>query len=159
MKNKKQEKAKEEYYLETNEKNEKKVVISIHDPWFLTGRCVHFYECEKWKTGCKNCPNLRNLFELKEDNCNQLWNLKKHVFDNIDIDLVCSSDWMLEKSKQTPIFKNQKNYHKIPLGIDYKKFSSITRKEAREKLEGTEEIESTDDTKENSSSESDEDNE
>lgn len=115
--------------------NEKKVVISIHDPWFLTGRCVHFYECEKWKTGCKNCPNLRNLFELKEDNCNQLWNLKKHVFDNIDIDLVCSSDWMLEKSKQTPIFKNQKNYHKIPLGIDYKKFSSITRKEAREKLE------------------------
>lgn len=113
---------------------EKKVIISIHDPWFLTGRCVHFYDCNKWKTGCKDCQNLKNLFVLDEDNCSQLWNLKKYVFDNIDIDLVCSSDWMTDMAKATPILKNQTHYHKIPLGIDYKKFSSISYKDARKKL-------------------------
>lgn len=61
--------------------NEKKVIISIHDPWFLTGRCVHFYDCNKWKTGCKKCPNLNTAFELKDDNCSILWDLKKYVFD------------------------------------------------------------------------------
>jgi len=113
---------------------EKKVVISIHDPWFLTGRCVHFYDCNKWKTGCDKCPNLKSLFPLDKDNCSQLWKLKKYVFDNIDIDLVCSSDWMMDMAKATPILSNQKHYHKIPLGIDYKKFSSVSYEESRKKI-------------------------
>lgn len=57
--------------------NEKKVVMSIHDPWVITGRCVHFGECDKWKTGCNDCLDLNTLFEFKEDNCNSMWNLKK----------------------------------------------------------------------------------
>lgn len=114
--------------------NEKKVIVSIHDPWFLTGRCVHFYDCNKWKTGCKKCSNLSTAFEFKEDNCSTLWNLKKYVFDNIDVDVVCSSDWMLDNTKVAPIFKNQKYFHKIPLGIDYERFSSVSYNEARKKL-------------------------
>lgn len=114
--------------------HEKKVIISIHDPWFITGRCVHFYECNKWKTGCKKCPNLKNMFELNKDNCSELWNLKKYAFDNIDVDIVCSSDWMIDMAKASPILKHQKNYHKIPLGIDFKKFTTISYEDARKKL-------------------------
>ena len=33
-------------------------VITLHDAWLLTGHCAHFFDCEKWKTGCGNCPNL-----------------------------------------------------------------------------------------------------
>lgn len=113
--------------------SEKKVILSIHDPWFLTGRCVHFYECNKWQKGCQNCHNLNNMFPLLKDNCSSLWNLKKQTFADIDVDLVCSSDWMLDMVKSSPILKNQTN-HKIPLGIDYKKFSSISYKDARKKL-------------------------
>ena len=46
----------------------KKIIISLHDPWFLTGHCVHFHDCDKWKGGCKNCPHLDWFFPLKEDN-------------------------------------------------------------------------------------------
>ena len=110
---------------------EKKVVLSLHDPWFITGRCVHFYDCEKWKTGCKKCPNLNNLFPFKEDNCNSMWNLKKQVLNNVDIDLVVATEWMENLAKTSPITKNQKYIHKIPFGIDHKKFRSITNEEAR----------------------------
>lgn len=114
---------------------EKKVVISLHDPWFLTGRCVHFLTCNKWQTGCKSCQNLKSMFPFSKDNCSELWNIKKYVFDNIDVDLVFSSDWMIELAKDSPILQNQKSYHKIPLGIDCKKFSGIDYKDARAKLD------------------------
>lgn len=115
--------------------NEKKVVVSLHDPWFLTGRCVHFFECQKWKTGCQNCNSLHTMFPLKEDNCKVLWNLKKYVFDHINVDLTLPSEWMIDLVKASPILKKQKNIHKIPFGIDAEKFNSITYEAARKKLE------------------------
>ena len=113
---------------------DKKVIISLHDPWFLTGRCVHFYDCDKWKTGCKNCGNLKTLFALNEDNCSELWELKRKVFEDLDVDLIIPTDWLLNLVKESPILKNIKNKHKILFGIDKDKFSKITYKEARKKL-------------------------
>lgn len=110
---------------------EKKVVLSLHDPWFFTGHCVHFYECNSWKKGCKNCPSLNTLFPLKKDNCNALWNLKKYVFDNRNINIIVSTPWMKNLVEESPITKKQKNVSLIPFGIDWKKFNSVTRKEAR----------------------------
>ena len=71
--------------------NEKKVVMSIHDPWTVTGRCVHFGECDKWKTGCKKCQNMNTLFEFKEDNCNSMWKLKQMIYKQINPEIVVSS--------------------------------------------------------------------
>lgn len=110
---------------------EKKVVLSLHDPWFFTGHCVHFYECKSWKKGCNKCQNLKSLFPLKEDKCNSLWNLKKYIFDNIDINIVVSTPWMKNLVEESPITKNQKKINLIPFGINWKKFNSITKEEAR----------------------------
>lgn len=110
---------------------EKKVILSLHDPWFLTGRCVHFYDCSKWKTGCETCNNLTNLFSFKEDNCHSMWNLKKQVLNNTNVDLVVATKWMEDLVRKSPITKTQKNIHTIPFGIDFEKFRSITAEEAR----------------------------
>lgn len=111
--------------------SEKKVIMTLHDPWMLTGHCVHFYDCEKWKSGCKSCPNLTSYFPVAEDHCHDMWCLKENIMDNVDIDVVVSSDWMYDLVRQSPIFKKQKNIHKIPFGIDENKFRSTTKKEAR----------------------------
>lgn len=113
---------------------EKKVIISLHDPWFLTGRCVHFYDCDKWKSGCNKCENLTTLFSLKEDNCHNLWELKKKVFEDLDVDLIIPTDWLFNLVKESPILKDIKHKHKIFFGIDKDKFGKITYKEARKKL-------------------------
>ena len=52
----------------------------------------------------------------------QITGTSGNQFGNIDVDIVCSSDWMIDMAKASPILKHQKNYHKIPLGIDFKKF-------------------------------------
>lgn len=110
---------------------QKKVIITLHDPWFLTGRCVHFYNCSKWKNGCKNCKYLNTLFSFEHDNCSKLWELKKKVFDMIDIDIIVASDWMLNLVKQSPIFENQKRVHLIPFGMNIDKFTTVSTLEAK----------------------------
>lgn len=111
---------------------EKKVILSLHDPWFVTGRCVHFYDCDKWKKGCHNCPSLNNLFSFKEDNCSSMWNLKKQILNCSNINLVVATKWSEELVKSSPITNKQKYVYNIPFGIDYKKFRQVSNKEARE---------------------------
>lgn len=113
---------------------EKKVVISLHDAWLLTGRCAYPYDCEKWKNGCKKCGQLGTMFAFKEDRCSELWNTKKKILDNIDVDYIVPSDWLAHMLTESPIFQNKKNIHKIFFGIDLEKFQSVTYKEARKEL-------------------------
>lgn len=117
--------------------NEKKVIISLHDPWFLTGRCVHFYNCDKWEKGCKNCKYLDTLFQFKEDNCNIMWNIKKDVFSKINVDFIVTSEWMRTILKKSPIFSHVKSdrIHLIPFGINLKKYKNYNNKnKLRKKL-------------------------
>jgi len=113
---------------------EKRLVISMHDPWLLTGRCVHYFDCNKWKNGCNTCEHLDTYFPLKEDNCHELWELKKNTFDGLDVDIIYPTEWTGNNIKESPILKNQKHLHRITFGIDIENFNSITRKEARKKL-------------------------
>lgn len=114
---------------------EKKVIVTLHDPWFFTGRCVHFYDCNKWKNGCNNCNNLNNLFIFSEDNCNNLWNIKKETLKKSNIDFIVSSQWMMDLYKESPIFSNNNNVHLISFGIDLEKYKDNNNKdEIREKF-------------------------
>lgn len=112
--------------------SKKKVILSLHDPWLLTGHCVHFHNCDGWKNGCKHCPHLDWIFALKEDYASELFQLKKKIFSQIDVDLVVPSHWMLDLVKKSPILKHIKNVHLIPFGIDTDIFSdSIGKEKAR----------------------------
>ncbi len=111
----------------------KPTIISFHDPWFLTGRCVHPMQCDKWKNGCKNCNNLKSIFDLEEDNCQELWKLKSEI-SKTDIDIIVHSDFMYEMVKENPYTKNLR-VHNIPLGIDVSKYNfKLSKEEAKKKL-------------------------
>ncbi len=113
---------------------EKHVVLSLHDPWFLTGRCVHFYDCNKWISGCNKCNNLDNLFPFTKDNCKSMWNIKKEVFNNSNIDVVVSSKWMYDNVKLSPIFGENVRLHLIPFGVDLGKYKNKNKQnELKEK--------------------------
>lgn len=113
--------------------NEKPSIISIHDPWIFTGRCVHFKDCDKYLSGCHNCENLNTVFQLRKDYANELWRLKKLVYDNIDVDFVVPSKYMYDIFKKSPLTKN-KRVHLIPFGIDVNYFYTVDRKKARQKF-------------------------
>jgi len=110
-------------------------VLTLHDPWNFTGRCVYPQECEKWRTGCHNCEYLNNLFPFTVDNCHSLWELKKKVYKKLDVDIVVSTPFMKKMLEESPLTSHFKNIHIIPFGMDLEQFdSNITKEEAREKL-------------------------
>lgn len=60
------------------------VLITLHDCWYFTGYCMHYYRysCEKWKNGCIECPAGR--FTVKRI-AKQYWYKKAHLFGSLDI--------------------------------------------------------------------------
>lgn len=110
---------------------EKKVVISLHDPWWLSGKCVHSEGCDKWKKGCNHCPHLENTFPMLKDNTESLWNLKKQVLKGSGITFLYPSTYIGSLVRESEILKEEKSIF-LSFGIDttifYPKDKEICRK-------------------------------
>ncbi len=109
-------------------------VWTLHDPWALTGHCVHPIDCKGWLTGCKSCPHLDRYSPLKEDNATSIWNIKKDVYKDMDIDIVVSSQWMYDMVKRSPLTRHLERIHLIPFGIDKELFKRRKREKVRSTL-------------------------
>jgi len=96
-------------------------VWTLHDPWAMTGHCVHPFDCTKWKTGCGNCPNLDAEFSMRKDNSRLMWRAKQLAYSMSDFDLVVCSKWMEEMVQASPLMKKAR-VHTIPLGVDLDAF-------------------------------------
>ncbi len=93
-------------------------IWTIHDPWILTGHCVHPLNCLGWMTGCNDCPHLDSVFPMSRDNASRMWRIKQRVLSDIDVDLVVASDFMLDMVKRSPLTAHLDRVHLIPFGID-----------------------------------------
>jgi len=58
------------------------IVWTLHDGWAMTGRCAYWFDCEKWKVGCGNCPYLSSYPKSYFDSSNFMWNKKKSYFSS-----------------------------------------------------------------------------
>ena len=106
----------------------KKSVWTIHDPWAMTGHCVYPVECNKWLEGCKECPNLDRYSPLRVDNSSVNWNIKKSIYEDLDLDIIVASQWMYNLVKKSPLMKNFKKIHIVPFGIDLDIFKNVENK-------------------------------
>lgn len=85
-------------------KNNIPVVWTLHDCWSFTAICSHFSiaQCEKWKTGCGNCPQRKILSSCPIDNTGIVWKQKKKWFTGVkDMTLVAPSQWLADLVKQS----------------------------------------------------------
>jgi glycosyltransferase involved in cell wall biosynthesis len=111
----------------------KRIVWTLHDMWAFTGNCSHSKDCERWLSGCGNCPYLDDYPKLRFDTTRFLWKHKKRIYEHLGISIVCPSRWLYEKAVRSPLFSNFQIHH-IPNGIDVKVFSPMSKGEARRKL-------------------------
>jgi glycosyltransferase involved in cell wall biosynthesis len=115
-------------------KAKKPVVWTLHDCWAFTGHCAYYsyVKCDKWKTGCNNCPQKRSypssfLFDQSKQN----WIKKKALFTSVNnIILVTPSKWLANEVKQSFLCKYPVKV--IPNGIDLNVFKP-TPSDFREK--------------------------
>ncbi|MBO5944138.1 MAG: glycosyltransferase [Clostridia bacterium] len=113
-------------------------VITLHDFWFMTGKCVHFIEadCYKWKTECKNCPNLQSgNSSWFFDRTKKMFNDKLSLISKIKrLAVIGVSDWVTVSAKKSPIFKNAKIIKKIYNWVDFESFRPKDISQLKDKL-------------------------
>ena len=96
-----------------------KVVWTLHDCWSFTGHCAYFdyAGCDKWKTGCHNCPQQWEYPKSYVDNSSWMYRYKKKWFTGIeDMTIVTPSQWLANLVRQS--FLKEYPVQVINNGID-----------------------------------------
>ncbi len=115
--------------------NSGKTVWTIHDPWIVTGNCVHPLSCEKWRTGCGGCDRLtENGFEMREDHTGLMWQIKREVLRQINPHIVVASEFMEDYLRRSPITGHFDKIHRIPFGVKTEKYDLGRKKEIRHRF-------------------------
>jgi len=105
----------------------------LHDCWTFTGHCTHFTisGCDKWKTGCFDCPYNgypKTYFDCSE----KQYKRKKELFSGIHgLSIVTPSLWL--KSKVEDSFLKDYPIHVINNGIDLSVFKPCSDKSVLDK--------------------------
>lgn len=107
----------------------KKVVWTIHDPWILTGHCVHPLNCKKYLTGCGDCPDFHRPFTIDQDTTRVMWKIKDNALKNTPVPLIVASDWMKNLITSHPFGKYFPSITTIPFGVDLSSFKPILQEE------------------------------
>ena len=113
-----------------------KTVLTLHAEFMHTANCGHALDCEKWKTGCGNCPRLRQeTLSWGIDNTALSYRKMKAAFDGFtdDLQVVSVSPWLMERAEQSPILAD-KNHSVILNGIDTEVFHRVDAANLRKEL-------------------------
>ncbi len=114
-------------------KNDIKVVWTFHDCWAFTGQCPHFIMagCDKWKTGCYECPQYKLYPMAYVDKTEKMYKLKKEWFTGVNnMTIVTPSKWLANLAKES--FLKEYEVKVINNGIDLNTFKP-TKSSFREK--------------------------
>ncbi len=111
----------------------KPTVWTIHSEQALTGHCACSLGCERWQTGCGQCPSLTAYPGVKQDNTAYLWQLKKQAYANSQFTVVVPSQWLYDRVKRSPLFKG-KDVRLIYNGVDTEVFKVQDKVAVREAL-------------------------
>lgn len=111
-------------------------LITERQNWLLTGHCACFHDCDRWRTGCGNCPRLDLPPAIPKDGTRYNWARKKRIVQNSNLTFVGISDYVCNLARRSPIWA-EKNIQRIYNGIDTKVFRSVgseRKKALQEKL-------------------------
>lgn len=104
-------------------KSKARVVWTLHDCWSFTGYCPYFTlsGCERWKDGCRNCPDNNVYMQKCFDIIKRRWSQKRKYFTGMDkLEVVTPSKWLAELVRQS--YLKEYNVSVIHNGIDLSVF-------------------------------------
>lgn len=110
----------------------KPCVFTLHDMWALTGHCAYGFECERWRSGCGDCPYPGEDPPVRRDATRLEWHLKQRAFDRARPHLVTKSGWSSRMVSVSAL--RHLPLTEIPYGVDTEVFRPRGRSESREVL-------------------------
>jgi glycosyltransferase involved in cell wall biosynthesis len=113
--------------------SKKPTVWTWHDPWPMTGHCIHPLECRRWQVGCGSCPDLTLPFPMKADRTAEQFSWKRKIYSRTKAEIIVASRWMLEMAEHSPLAESF-NFSLIPFGLDLDVFKPGDKQAARARL-------------------------
>lgn len=112
--------------------HDKPTAFVLHDMWAVTGHCGFSFDCERWRSGCGECPYLGENPPVRRDATRLEWKLKRRAFARAKITFVSKSHWMTEIIQQTSLGDHP--LVEIPYGLDTEVYRPAPRAVVREAL-------------------------
>lgn len=94
------------------------VMLTLHDAWLLSGNCAHSFGCERWKTGCGDCPDITIYPGLKVDSTALNWQRRKEIFTQAQLYVATPCQWLMDKVKESILAPAMIEGRVIPNGVD-----------------------------------------
>jgi glycosyltransferase involved in cell wall biosynthesis len=110
----------------------KPIIWTLHDQNLFTGGCHYSFDCNRYRTNCDECPQLKGTFLNKSSLYQQT--KKQEILNKINnLTIVTPSKWLGSLSRQSLISKNIK-HEVINYSIEHEKFIAFNKDEARKEL-------------------------
>lgn len=110
------------------------VTLTLHDTWLLSGHCAYSLDCERWRTGCGNCPYLNSYPAIPRDATADNWQRKRDIFAQCQVSVATPSRWLLDKVEQSMLAPSLLKSRVIHNGVDLSVFQPTDRLTVRTKL-------------------------
>ena len=114
-----------------------KTVLTLHAEFMYTANCGHARECERWKSGCGKCPQLKtDLKSFGIDGTHSSWKKMEKAFRGFheNLVIVSVSPWLMSRAVQSPFLSDKK--HCVVLnGLDTEVFYRRNTEALRQQYE------------------------
>jgi glycosyltransferase involved in cell wall biosynthesis len=107
-------------------------ILNLRDEWLITGHCAYTVGCERWRTGCGQCPDLAVYPPVERDSTAFNWRRKARIFARSRLYVTTPSTWLMKRVESSMLVAADRRV--IPNGIDLGVFHPDDRAAARSRL-------------------------
>jgi glycosyltransferase involved in cell wall biosynthesis len=97
-------------------------ILNIRDGWLFSGHCAFPLGCERWKSGCGDCPDLTLFPAVKRDATDFNWARKRAILAESRVHVATPSEWMMARVRESIVAPAAVDMRVIPNGVDTRVF-------------------------------------
>ena len=110
------------------------LILDLRDAWLLSGHCAHSVDCERWKIGCGECPNLELYPSVSRDGTAYNWQRKRILYAQSRVYVATPSQWLMRKVEQSILVPAIIQARVVPTGVDLAVYRPSDKEKARQIL-------------------------
>lgn len=110
------------------------VALTLHDAWLLSGHCSHSFDCQRWRTGCGDCPDLTIYPAVRRDRTARNWRRKQGIYAGSRLFVATPCAWLMDRVEASMLDAGIVDRRVIPNGVDRSVFTPRERAAARRAL-------------------------